>query len=66
MLVIVVNMKKIINAAWSLGEVDSIRLAKYMRCLFQIALADHEEVAEELLDQVQEHAIQAAEVSSCR
>jgi len=55
-------MKKIINEAWNLEELDSTRLAKYMRCLFQIALADNTDVAEQLLDQVQDHTEQAAEV----
>lgn len=55
-------MKKIINEAWSLDELDSVRLAKYMRCLFQIALSDDIEAAEQLLDQIQDHTEQAAEV----
>lgn len=55
-------MKKIINAAWCLEELDFIRLAKYMRCLFQVALSDNTEVAEELLDQIQDHTEQASEV----
>ena len=57
-------MKKIVNEAWSLEEVDSVRLAKYMRCMFQLALSDNTEVAEQLLDQIQDHTEQTAEVRS--
>jgi hypothetical protein len=42
-------MKKIINEAWSLETLDFTKLAKYMRCLFQIAISDNVEIAEELL-----------------
>jgi hypothetical protein len=56
-------MKKIINEAWSLETLDFTKLAKYMRCLFQIALSDNMEIAEALLDQVHGHAEEAAEVS---
>jgi hypothetical protein len=56
-------MKKIINEAWGLEELDFVRLAKYMRCLFQVAISDNSEIAEQLLDQVHEHAEQASEVS---
>lgn len=56
-------MKKIINEAWSLETMDFTKLAKYMRCLFQIALSDNVEIAEALLDQVHDHAEEAAEVS---
>lgn len=56
-------MKKVINAAWSLEEVDLDRLAKYTRCLFQIAIVDNQVIAEELLDQVQSHAEEASQVS---
>jgi hypothetical protein len=55
-------MKKIINEAWSLETLDFAKLAKYMRCLFQIAISDNVEVAEELVDQVHNHAEEAAEV----
>lgn len=39
-------------------------LAKYMRCLFQVAISDNVEVAEQLLDQVKDHAYEAQDVSS--
>jgi len=41
---------------------DSTLLAKYMRCLFQIAISDDIEIAEQLLDQVQKHAFEAQDV----
>ena len=56
-------MKKIINEAWSLETLDFTKLAKYMRCLFQITISDNVEIAEALLDQVHSHAEEAAEVS---
>lgn len=56
-------MKKIINESWGLETLDFARLAKYMRCLFQIAISDNVEIAEQLLDQVSSHAEEAAEVS---
>jgi hypothetical protein len=43
---------------------DVPKLAKYMRCLFQIAMLDNMEVAEQLLDQTHEQAKEAAEVKS--
>lgn len=55
-------MKKIINVAWSLQEIDIVSLSKYMRCIFQIALADDEQVAADLLLQVITHAEHAAQV----
>lgn len=56
-------LKKIINEAWGLEELDTIKLAKYMRCLFQIAISDNPVIAEELLEQIQNHAEEAAEVN---
>ena len=41
---------------------DSRMLAKYMRCLFQVAISDNVEIAEQLLDQVQQHAYEAQDV----
>jgi hypothetical protein len=43
---------------------DVPKLAKYMRCLFQVAMLDNMEVAEQLLDQAYEQAEEAAEVKS--
>jgi hypothetical protein len=55
-------MKRIVNAAWKLQELDFNRLAKYMRCLFQLTLSNNSAFGEELLDQIQDYAEQAAEV----
>lgn len=60
--VLVTNLKKIINEAWSLESLDSSKLAKYMRCLFQVALSDSPHIAEQLLDQVQSMAEEASQV----
>ena len=51
------------NAAWGLDTMDVPKLAKYMRCLFQVAMLDNMEVAEQLLDQAHEQAKEAAEVN---
>ncbi|TVY81885.1 Sporulation-specific protein [Lachnellula suecica] len=59
--VLVNTLKKIINEAWSLETLDSTMLAKYMRCLFQVAISDNVEIAEQLLDQVRAHAEEAHE-----
>jgi hypothetical protein len=60
--VLVSILKKIINAAWGLDTMDIPKLAKHMRCLFQVAMLDNMEVAEQLLDQAHEQAEEAAEV----
>lgn len=41
---------------------DVMALAKYMRCLFQIAQSDNVEVAEELLNQIAAQAAEAHQV----
>jgi len=56
-------MKSIINSAWELENMDVPKLAKYMRCLFQVAISDHVDVAEQLLEQVYAQAVEASEVS---
>lgn len=55
-------MKKIVNEAWGLDSIDSIKLAKYTRCLFQVALADSPNIAAQLLGQICNLAQEAAEV----
>ncbi|TVY43916.1 Sporulation-specific protein [Lachnellula subtilissima] len=57
--VLVSTLKNIINQAWCLESMDGTMLARYMRCLFQVALSDNVEIAEQLLDQVQQHADEA-------
>lgn len=61
--VLVTSLKKVVNEAWGLDTVDVPKLAKYMRCLFQLAMLDNVEVAEGLLDSVHEQAREAAEVN---
>lgn len=55
-------LKKIVNEAWGLDTMDVPKLAKYMRCLFQVAMLDNMEVAEQLLDQAQGQIEEASEV----
>lgn len=57
------TLKKIINEAWGLDSIDSIKLAKYMRCLFQVALADSPVIAAQILTQISNLAQEAAEVN---
>ena len=57
------TLKKILNQAWALDSFDSIKLAKYMRCLFQVALSENAYVAESLLDQIRHLAEEASGVS---
>ncbi len=61
--VLVTTLKKVVNEAWGLDTMDVPKLAKYMRCLFQVAMLDNMEVAEQLIDQVHEQAQEATEVS---
>ncbi|PQE09145.1 hypothetical protein CJF32_00010362 [Rutstroemia sp. NJR-2017a WRK4] len=58
---LVTTMKKIVNATWELEAFDSAKLSKYLRCLFQVAIVSNEVIAEELLDQVNVLARDAAE-----
>ncbi len=60
---LITTLKKIINAAWGLPSFDYVSLAKYMRCLFQIAIPSNPIIAEQLIDQVQSHVEEAVEVS---
>ncbi len=60
--VLINTLKKIINEAWGLESLNITKLAKYMRCLFQITISDNSVIAEQLLDQIHNHAEQAAEV----
>lgn len=54
------------NEYSALGSLDMHKLAKYMRCLFQIAISDNYILAEQLLQQVCAHAERIAEVSFSR
>ncbi|PQE27929.1 hypothetical protein CJF30_00009126 [Rutstroemia sp. NJR-2017a BBW] len=59
--VLVTTMKKIVNATWELEAFDSAKLSKYLRCLFHVAIVSNDVIAEELLDQVNVLARDAAE-----
>ncbi len=60
--VTVLNLKRIVNAAWALEDFDVTKLSRYMRCLFQYALPQGINVAEDLLDQIYTLAQEALEV----
>lgn len=61
-MVLINILKKIINEAWGLeSALDITKLAKYMRCLFQVAISDNPVIAEQLLEQIYKHAEEAAE-----
>ena len=55
-----INLKKIVNQAWELESLDITKLAKYQRCIFQIALGSISDVAEDLLDQILSFAEEAS------
>lgn len=61
-LVTVNTLKMIINEAWKTETFDTLKLARYMRCLFQISISENSKIAEKLLDQVCNHAEEASEV----
>ena len=63
MTVLIIALKKIVNEAWTLNSMDGAKLAKYMRCLFQIALSGNPNIAEELLDSIHQLADEASEVA---
>ncbi|KAG9248179.1 meiosis protein SPO22/ZIP4 like-domain-containing protein [Calycina marina] len=60
-IVLIATLKKIINSACELDSFDNIKLAKYMRCLFQVALSQNYDVAESLLDNILSQAEESAE-----
>ncbi|TGO23157.1 hypothetical protein BPAE_0142g00190 [Botrytis paeoniae] len=59
--VLILTLKKITNKTWEMEEFDTIKLSKYMRCLFQAAMGSDDKIAEELIDQVCMLAADAAE-----
>jgi hypothetical protein len=61
--VTILNLKRIVNAAWELEDLDTAKLSRYMRCLFQYALPHGNNVTENLLDQIYKLAQEASEVS---
>ena len=56
------TLKKIVNRAWGLDVLDSIKLAKCMRCLFQVAISDSHDTATQLLAQIGDLAREASKV----
>jgi hypothetical protein len=63
-IVLIATLKQIVNRAWELESLDSTKLAKYMRCLFQVALANSPDIAEALLDQICGLAEDSSEVGN--
>ncbi|KAL2071470.1 hypothetical protein VTL71DRAFT_12705 [Oculimacula yallundae] len=59
--VLVQTIKKIINQMWGMEQLDTAKLAKYVRCLIHITISDSTEIAAELLDQACEYAREASE-----
>jgi len=59
--VTITTLKTIVNIAWGLENFNTIKLSRYMRCLFQYALPQGDSIAESLLDQVQNLALEAQE-----
>lgn len=60
-LVVTGNLKRIVNGAWGTEDFDIVKLSRYMRVLFQHALPENDYVAEDLLDQISNHAREASE-----
>ncbi|MCJ1250157.1 hypothetical protein MMC30_007383 [Trapelia coarctata] len=48
----IIILQQIVNLSWRIDGIDMIRLARWVRCLFQLALTSKAEIAEFLLDQV--------------
>ena len=48
----ITSLQEIINATWANGSSQIEKLARWIRCLFTIALTSNTETAEQLLDQV--------------
>ncbi|KAK6602521.1 hypothetical protein H4I95_06458 [Botrytis cinerea] len=59
--VLIMTLKKITNKTWEMEEFDTVKLSKYMRCLFQAAMGSDDKIAEELIDQVCMLAADASE-----
>jgi hypothetical protein len=60
--VIILNLKRIVNEAWDLDDMDINKLSRYMRCLLRYACAEGGAIAEGLLDQVRDLAYNAQKV----
>ena len=49
---VIVILQRIVNLSWRIDGIDMTQLARWIRCLFQLALTSKAEIAEFLLDQV--------------
>ncbi len=56
-------MSTIINILWELEEVDTAKLTKYIRCLFQVILPEDNRRAFQLIEEACNLARQASQVS---
>lgn len=63
-LVKIATLKIVVNEVWSIDTIDTKKLSRYLRILFQLSLNTKDSVAEELLDQVASLAHDAGEVGS--
>ncbi|TAQ83981.1 hypothetical protein B7494_g7694 [Chlorociboria aeruginascens] len=62
--ILIATVKKIVNGAWNLEDFDSVKLAKYMRCIFQIAITDNPDISESMLDQIYSLAQEISETET--
>lgn len=60
--VVIATLKRIVNEAWGLEKFDIVKLSRYMRCLFRLAMNEGATIAEGLLVQICGLAQEAEEV----
>ncbi len=60
--VIIATLQQIINATWHKETYSVEKLARWVRCLFTLALTSNVETAEHLLDQVESIVEEARKV----
>lgn len=58
----IITLKSIVNEVWEIDTLDTTKLSRYIRVLFQLSVNVNDPVAEELLDQVASLAHEAREV----
>jgi hypothetical protein len=59
-------LQKIINSSWHNNDGDPVKLARWIRCLFQISLTFDDRVSLQCLDRATEIATKLKEVSNAR
>jgi hypothetical protein len=59
---VIATLKRIVNEAWGLEKFDIVKLSRYMRCLFRLAMNEGGKIAEGLLVQICGLAQDAEEV----